>query len=113
MSIFYYLILVGSIVSISFADVFIKKAGMSAHSFGGLLSNPWFLIAILLYLIQIIGFGYLFFSGAKLTMVGITELVLYAVIIIGSGILLFHESITITQAIGMVLAITGLILINL
>lgn len=106
-------VLIGSILAISIADVFIKKAGVSAHSFWSMFRNPWFIAAALLYIVQVIGFGYLFFHGAKLSWVGIMQTVLYALVVIGSGVLLFHESISLIQAIGITFAIVGIILLNL
>ncbi len=113
MNIASYIILIGSVLAISIADVFIKKAGVTASSFGAMFRSPWFLAAGLLYIIQVVGFGYLLFSGARLSWIGIVQTILYAFVVIGSGVLLFHESISLVQAIGIGFAITGLILLNL
>jgi drug/metabolite transporter (DMT)-like permease len=113
MSTISWLILIGSILAISIGDVFIKKAGVSSQSFAAMFKNPWFIGAALLYVVQVIGFGYLMFSGAKLSWIGIVQTILYALVVIGSGVLLFHESISLIQGVGIALAITGLVLLNL
>ncbi len=113
MNITSYIILIGSVLAISIADVFIKKAGVVAQSFGAMFRNPWFIAAGLLYIVQVIGFGYLLFSGARLSWIGIVQTILYALVVIGSGVLLFHESISLIQAIGIAFAIVGLVLLNL
>lgn len=113
MNIASYAILIGSVLAISVADVFIKKAGVTVQSFGAMFRSPWFIAAGLLYIVQVIGFGYLFFMGAKLSWIGIMQTILYALVVIGSGVLLFHESISLIQAIGIGFAIIGLVLLNL
>lgn len=113
MNIISYIILIGSVLAISIADVFIKKAGVAVQSFGAIFRSPWFIAAGLLYIVQVIGFGYLLFSGARLSWVGIVQTILYALVVIGSGVLLFHESISLIQAIGIVFALIGLVLLNL
>ena len=107
------LVLVGSVLAIAIADVCLKHAGANAHSFKQMILDPWFLAAIALYIVQVIGFGYLFISGAKLTSVGIVQTVLYALVVILSGVFIFAESVSLVQGIGMALAIIGVILINL
>jgi drug/metabolite transporter (DMT)-like permease len=108
-----YLILVGSVLAIAIADVALKQAGSYSHSMKQLLVNPWFLSAIVLYIIQVIGFGYLFISGAKLSSVGIVQTVLYALVVITSGVFIFSESISVLQGIGIGLSVMGVILMNI
>lgn len=66
-----------------------------------------------LYIIQIVIFFYIFFKKAELGVVGIMQTALYALIVIGSGILFFDESFSLTQGLGIGLALLGVILINL
>ncbi len=54
------------LVLVAIADVALKQAGSYSHSMKQLLVNPWFLSAIVLYIIQVIGFGYLFISAPYL-----------------------------------------------
>lgn len=108
-----YIILIISVVAISIADIFIKKASASAASFSALFVNPWFIAAAVLYIVQVVGFGYLMVSGAKLNWIGIVQTILYALLVIGSGVLLFHESISTIQGVGIALALAGLVLLNL
>jgi drug/metabolite transporter (DMT)-like permease len=105
-------VLIVSVLAIAIADVCIKKAGVSISSFKEVFSNPWFLVAIGLYILQVVGFAYLFFSGFKLTVVGIVQTALYALVIILSGVLIFGESVSLIQGIGIALAILGVVLIN-
>jgi drug/metabolite transporter (DMT)-like permease len=112
MNIFSYVILIVSVLAVAIADDCIKKAGGSVHALSGIFVNPWFLLAIGLYLIQVIGFGYLFFMGVKLSSVGIIQTVLYALVVILSGAVIFSESISSLQIIGMVCAVGGVILMN-
>jgi len=68
---------------------------------------------VALYLLQIAIFLYVFVKKAELGTLGIIQTALYAIIVIGSGVLFFNESITLIKGIGIGLAIVGVILINL
>lgn len=98
--------------SVAVADIFIKKA-VIVGSFSKMLVSPWIWGAIVLYLFQIGVFAYLFVSGSKLLYIGVMQIVLYSLIVILAGIFLFNESITPIQMGGVVLAIVGVILLNL
>ena len=98
---------------VAVADVLIKKAAFNVSSFWVSLKNPLMLAAVVLYLSQIVIFLYVFVKKAELGAVGVIQTALYAVIVIGSGILFFHEDFSVTQIIGMILAIIGVVLINL
>lgn len=113
MNLYQYVILIGSVISIAIADVFLKKASMTIVAFSDLFKSPWFIAAIILYGIQIIAFCYLFFLGNKLSVVGFTQIVLYTLVIVISGLLFFQESLSLIQILGAVLAIIGIILLNI
>ena len=113
MNLFSCVVLFLSVAAIAVADVFIKKAGGSSASFKDIFLNPWFLAAAVLYIAQVVGFGFLFFSGSRLVSVGIFQTVLYALVVVGSGVLVFHESLTALQIVGVLLSITGVVLIGL
>lgn len=108
-----YLILIGSVLAIAVADVALKQAGVQSHTMKQLVINPWFLAAIVLYVVQVVGFGYLFISGAKLSSIGIVQTVLYALVVISSGFFIFSESISVIQGIGIGLSVAGVILMNI
>lgn len=107
-----YIILIGSVLAIALADVVLKHASLQSHAMKQLVMNPWFMLAIGLYCLQVIGFGYLFISGAKLSSIGIVQTVLYALVVITSGVFVFSESMSVVQGIGIGLAIIGVILMN-
>jgi drug/metabolite transporter (DMT)-like permease len=96
MNIFSYVILIVSVLAVAIADDCIKNAGGSVHALSGIFVNPWFL----------------FDMGVKLSSVGIIQTVLYALVVILSGAVIFSESISSLQIIGMVCAVGGVILMN-
>lgn len=101
-----------AVISVAVADVFLKKAALG-DSMLKALKSPWMAAAILLYLFQIFFFTYVFVSGWQLSLVGSLTTVLYAVIVLGASIIFFHEKLTALQAIGIFLAVGGVILLNL
>ena len=108
----YTLLLILASASVAVADVFLKKAS-TFTDMANFLKSPWMIGAILLYVFQIFIFIYLFFSGVKLVDVGIIQIILYALIVLTSGILFFHETLTLINIIGVALGITGIVLISL
>ena len=109
---FYLGLLVLGSSAVAVADVLLKKAS-SFSSFADFARSPWMIGAILLYAFQIAVFIYLFLSGQKLVDVGIVQIILYALIVVASSILFFHESLTTLKIIGILLGLTGIILMNL
>lgn len=105
------LIILG-VAAVAIADVFIKKVTSGTDNFWVAAKNPLMLAVIGLYLVQIIIFSYVFIRKAELSSVGIIQTALYALIVIGSGVLFFKEDITMQKGIGMTLAILGVLLIN-
>ena len=101
-----------AVSAVAIADVLLKKA-QSLGSLTKAIMSPLMLGAVVLYLVQIFFFMYLFMSGEKLTQIGIIQTVLYAVIVLGSGILFFGETLTGLQICGVILAITGIVLIQI
>ncbi|MBI2024630.1 MAG: hypothetical protein HYT03_00875 [Candidatus Harrisonbacteria bacterium] len=112
MRIFLLFLVLLAVSAVAIADVFLKRAGMGS-GFGQAMKSLWFWGAVALYLFQIGVFLYLFISGTKLISVGVMQTILYAVIILGSGILFFGETLTALQATGVILGILGVILINI
>jgi len=101
-----------AVVAVAAADVLIKKIFAPRSGFWTDIQNPWMFGVIALYIIQIIIFAFVFNRKAELGIVGIIQTALYAVIVVGSGILFFNENVSIAQGIGMGLAILGVILLH-
>jgi drug/metabolite transporter (DMT)-like permease len=106
------LFIVVAVTAVAIADVCLKKAAADG-SWALTLKSPWMILAVLLYFIQIIFFTYLFRSGKELSVIGNMQTILYALVVLGAGIFLFQESLNKVQLIGVLLALTGVILINL
>lgn len=102
-----------AVCAVGFADVIIKKTAFHESSFWAALKNPLLLSVIALYMVQIVVFLYVFVRKAELGIVGIIQTALYAIIVIGSGILFFNEDISLVQGIGIGLAILGVVLMNI
>ncbi len=102
----------GGVVAI--ADILIKKIVFAdTLEFKTALKSPIMLLIIGLYIIQIIIFLYLFSTKSYLSIVGIGQAVIYTIIVVTSGALLFSEAISLTQAIGIALAVVGIVFMNL
>jgi drug/metabolite transporter (DMT)-like permease len=100
-----------AVVAVAVADVLLKKATIHG-SFEHALRSPWLWSAVSLYLLQIGFFTYAFISGGKLSFVGALQTVLYTLVVLGAGVLLYRETLTPTQIVGMLLAIGGVVLMN-
>lgn len=108
----YTAILILAVSAVAIADVFLKKAAVTGNMIAT-LKSPWMVGAIALYLFQIFFFTYVFVMGVRLVNVGILQTVLYAAIVLASGVLLFGETLTTLQVVGVVAAVGGVILMNL
>lgn len=102
-----------SALLVGIGDVWLKKAAFGTDSFRGALLNRWTLAATFLYLVQIVVFSYLFSRKAELGFVGVIQITFYAIIVVSSGVLLFHEALTAPKILGMLLALTGVIILDL
>ena len=99
-------------ISVAIADALIKKTSSSSN-FWLAFKNPWMIAILLLYLIQILFFVYVFMNHWNLSLVGNLQMVFYSIGVVLIGLLIFGESITLIQGLGIVLALIGVILINL
>jgi multidrug transporter EmrE-like cation transporter len=106
-------LIIGAVTSVGVADVLIKKIFLPRTTFFTDIKNPLMLAVIILYLVQIVIFAYIFDRKAELGIVGIIQTALYAIIVIGSGLLFFNEDISLVQGIGIGVAILGVVLMNL
>ncbi len=102
-----------AITSVALADVLIKKMSINASTFSSALRNPLLIVVIFLYIVQILIFLYVFLYKAELGIVGMIATPLYALIVVGSGILFFGESLSLVNVSGMILALVGVVLLEL
>lgn len=100
-----------AVVAVAIADVFLKKA-TAGGNLRDTLTSPWLFWAIGLYVFQIGFFTIAFIVGWRLSIIGALHAALYALIVLCAGIFLFNESLTRPQSIGILLVISGVVLIN-
>jgi drug/metabolite transporter (DMT)-like permease len=105
------LILGLAVLAVALADIFIKKAAVEANLTQAVRS-PWFWAAVGLYLLQIAVFTYAFVGGWKLSLIAAMQTALYALVVLAASILLYREAVTGVQALGILLAFGGVVLIN-
>ncbi len=101
-----------AVIAVAVADAFLKKAS-DQGSLHRAFQSPWMIGAILLYLFQILFFTYMFVAGWQLSLVGSLQTVFYAMVVLLAGIFFFRETLTLVQGFGLMLAVGGVILINL
>lgn len=111
LKLFHLLLIIVAVAAVAVADVFIKKASLSGNLLEA-LKSPWMLGAIALYLYQIFFFTYIFVAGWQLSLVGSLQTVFYALVVLSASIFYFRETLTPAQGLGIVLAISGVFLIN-
>jgi drug/metabolite transporter (DMT)-like permease len=105
------MIIILAVIAVAVADVLLKKAAAQGN-LGSALSSPWLWCAIGLYFLQIIFFTIAFVAGWKLSIIGALQTALYALVVLAAGLLLYQESLTRLQVIGVLLAFGGVVLIN-
>lgn len=98
-------------ISVGVADALIKKVSSSENIWMA-LKNPWMAIILLLYLAQIVFFIYVFTHGWKLGIAGNAQMIFYSLIIVLTGFFFFGESFSLTQGIGICLALVAIFLMN-
>jgi drug/metabolite transporter (DMT)-like permease len=106
------MLLLLAVSAVAVADVMLKKAAAQG-SLENALSSPWLFFAIGLYFLQILFFTIAFIAGWKLSIIGALQTALYGLIVLIAGVFIYHESLTHLQVIGMLLAIGGVVMINL
>lgn len=104
-------LMVLSALLIATADTIIKKISISGVSTQALLSPLMFLVYFL-YFIQIVITFYIFTHGGELAIYVNIYIIFYSILGVLSGLLIFNEMISLVQGIGIVLALTGVLLIN-
>ena len=101
-----------AVIAVAVADAFLKKAS-DEGSLHRAIQSPWMIGALLLYLYQILFFTHAFVAGWELSLVGSLQTVFYALVVLLAGIFIFRETLTVVQGLGILLAVGGVILINL
>lgn len=99
-------------IAVAIADALIKRTALDGD-FWTAFKNPLMIAVIILYLAQVIFFVYVFMNGWNLGIVGNLQMVFYSIGVVLIGMLVFGESLSLIQGIGIVLALIGVILINL
>ena len=105
------ILIVLAVLALAVGDVFLKKAALET-SLWRALKSPWMVGALALYLYQIIFVTYFFFVGWELSIVGTLQAAVYGLVVVIVGIFYFEETLTPTQTVGVVLAFSGVILLN-
>jgi drug/metabolite transporter (DMT)-like permease len=105
------IIIAGS--SVAVADGLVKKSAFNTQNFWIALKNPLMILAVLLYVVQIVIFTYIFVKKWNLGIVGLMQMIIYAAIVIFAGIAFFQEKITPVHEAGMILALVAAVLMNL
>lgn len=105
------LLMLLAVIAVAVADVLLKKA--AAHgNLKDALSSPWLLGAVVLYFLQIGLFTIAFIADWKLSIVGALQTAFYALIVLAAGVLLYNEDLSRIQVVGILLTISGAVLIN-
>jgi len=107
----HYLLLGLAMIAVAVADVFLKHATLTGD-LAATLRSPWFAGAVALYLFQIAVFTIAFLDGWQLSLLGIVQVALYAGVVVAAGLLMFQESLSVRQMLGLGLALSGVILVS-
>ena len=99
-------------ITVAIADALIKKISISGNFFTA-IKSPWIIGILILYIAQIIFFIYVFNNHWSLGIVGNLQMIFYSVGVILIGLLVFGETITLLQGVGILFALVGVFLINL
>lgn len=108
----YTALIIAGVVAIAVADILLKKAA-GTGSYVSALKHPLIPVVVLLYLFQVVVFLFVFVKRVDLSAVGVLQTALYAVIVLGAGVLFFNEEISLVKGIGIALALIGVALINI
>ncbi|MDO8625558.1 MAG: hypothetical protein Q7R47_05725 [Candidatus Diapherotrites archaeon] len=99
-------------LAVAIADALIKKTAQ-AGDFWAAFRNPLMIGIVVLYLVQVAFFVYVFSKGWNLGIVGNIQMVFYSIGVVSIGLLVFGEELTLVHGIGIVLALVGVLLMNL
>jgi len=93
------------------ADATVKKISKD-HSLLAVLKNPWMIVVYALYFFQIVSAIYIFVHRGEFAIYTNLFVVFYSIFGVISGILIFQETLSLAQWIGIVFALVGVVLIN-
>ena len=96
---------------IAIADALIKKTSISG-SFYSAIFNPWMVLILVLYFIQILLALYVFMNKGELAVYGNIFIVFYSILMVLFGVFFFGEQLSTLQILGIVLGLTGALLLN-
>lgn len=98
-------------ISVGVADALIKKVAI-ADSFSSVFKNPWLLLILFFYLIQIFLFIYIFRQNWNLGIAVNVQIVFYSITVVLLGLIFFGESFSLIQGLGIFLALIGVVLMS-
>jgi|SRR5438270_895605 len=99
------LALVAAGVCVAVADALIKRVAVNAA-----YRVPFFGIIVVLYAAQAAFFWYVFVRRMRLAIAGNLQMVTYSVATVLLGLVVFRERLSVTQFVGIILAVIGSIL---
>lgn len=100
-----------SALLIAAADSLIKRMSLQG-SFLDALRSPWMIAVLLLYFVQILLAIYVFINRGELALYGNLFIVFYSILMVLAGVLLFREQLSYLQIFGVLLALSGAVLLN-
>lgn len=110
---FHQVLVVGAAgLSVAVADVLIKQAAMGKPRVGDALIHPLTAVALVLYAGQVALFAYVFVRKWQLGIVALLQMAVYATACILIARTWFGEQITPRQAVGILLAFCGAVLMT-
>ena len=71
------------------------------------------LLAVALYVLQIVLVAYVFVKHWDLSTLGFSQMIVYAATVLLVGIIIFQERITLAQGLGLALALAGALLMSI
>ena len=99
-------------LSVAVADLLIKRVAAPATRVSDALAHPLMAAAVALYMVQVVLFAYVFVSKWKLGIVALLQMAVYAAACVLMGRVWFGERVTLSQALGMLLAFSGTVLMT-
>lgn len=103
--------LFASALFVAGADALIKKIS-GQGDFIGVILNPWFILILFLYFIQILFAIYIFLNKGDLAIYGNIFIIFYSILMVILGVFAFKEHLSYLQYLGIFLGLTGAILLN-
>ena len=100
-----------SALLIAGADSLIKKTSLQG-SFSLAAFSPWMLVICTLYFLQILLVIYIFINRGELAIYANLFIIFYSVLTVLAGVFIFREKLSLVQGVGILLALSGAVLIN-